>query len=289
MLDLVNVSKNYGKMTVLEDINLSFSEPNGVYGLLGRNGAGKTTMMKMIFNMIVDYRGDINYQGESVRNNASALGQILYVGGPINQNNSLFNGKIKRIFKTFNRLYPEFDYAYAVNLLDSFGILEKNKYKSLSTGNKTLVQNILGLATRVPITIMDEPTNGLDSVNRHKFFQEMMRDYEKHPRMFILSTHLINEVQNYLTHVIMLKDNHIILNEPISTVQEKAFQVGKYNLANKNLIHQESLGTYQLNHYYDQINQAEIDEITQAGGEFSYLDLQTLFNDLMEGSIWNEQ
>lgn len=289
MLNLVNVSKNYGKMLVLEDINLSFKENNGVYGLLGRNGAGKTTMMKMIFNMIIDYRGEINYQGENVKNNSKALSQILYVGGPINQSNTLFNGKIKKLFKTFDQLYSEFDYDYAMDLLDRFGIPQKNKYKSLSTGNKTLVQNILGLATRVPITIMDEPTNGLDSVNRHKFFQEMMRDYEKHPRMFILSTHLINEVENYLTHVIMLKDNHIILDEPISAVQEKAFQVGKYDLGNKNLIHQESLGSYQLNHYYDQISQEEIDEITQAGGEFSYLDLQTLFNDLMEGSVWNEQ
>ena len=191
MLKLKNVTKKYGKQLVLDQININFDNPEGVYGVLGRNGVGKTTLMKIIFNMITNYQGEIEVNGVPAKNNDDILSQIVYVGGEINEYNGFFQGEIKNILKTYNMMYDYFDREYAESMLDSFDIKLKTKFSKLSTGNKTLVQNTLGLATRAPITILDEPTNGLDSVNRQNFFHFMMEDYAEHPRLFMLSTHLI--------------------------------------------------------------------------------------------------
>ena len=283
MLKLIDVEKSYGKELVLYNINLNFENPHGVYGLLGRNGAGKTTMMKMIFNMIQSYQGKIELNGENLKNNSEALSQIIYVGGDIYRNNTLLQGKIKNIFRAYQAMYPHFDLDFAQKMLAHFNLKDKKKFSKLSTGNKTLVQNILGLASRAPITILDEPTNGLDSVNRQVFFRYMMEDYQNHPRMFILSTHLIQEVENYLTDVIMLKDAKILMAETIETIQSKAHRVINYSLPDKNSIRQENLGGLVTQDIYDDLSEEEIQTIIQAGGKVNFLGLQTLFNDLMEG------
>ena len=183
MLKLKNVTKEYGENLVLDRINLNFDNPTGVYGILGRNGVGKTTLMKIIFNMITSYKGDIEMNGENTKNNDGVLKQIVYAGGEVNKHNTLFQGKIKNLLKAYSLMYDSFDREYAEMMLESYGIKLKDKFSKLSTRNNTLVQNTMGLATRAPITILDEPTNGLDSVNRQNFFNFMMEDYAEYPRL----------------------------------------------------------------------------------------------------------
>ncbi|WP_018659856.1 ATP-binding cassette domain-containing protein [Allofustis seminis] len=283
MIKLKDVTKKYGKKVVLDRVNLEFSNPYGIYGLLGRNGVGKTTMMTMIFNMITDYEGIIELNGQNVKNNDEALAQMVYVGGEINSMNFIFQGKINKLIQYYQLMYPTFDATFARKMLNDYKINENEAFKKLSTGNKTLVQNVMGLATRASISIFDEPTNGLDSVNRKKFFDFMMADYEKYPRMIVLSTHLIQEVENYLTDVIMLKDSTVLLDEMIEVIQEKAYRINNYYPENKNIIHQESLGNYNIYDIYDELSDDERQTINKAGGTIEHLDLQTLFNDLMEG------
>lgn len=283
MLKLMDVAKAYGKNQVLYNININFDNRTGVYGLLGRNGVGKTTLMKMIFNMITTYDGQIDYEGQNVKNNAEALKDIVYVGGNVYKSNSLYQGKIKHLFKAYDQMYETFDMTLANQLLSEFDIKDSMKFEKLSTGNKTIVQNILGLATRVEVTILDEPTNGLDSVNRQIFFRHMMEDYDKHPRMFILSTHLIQEVENYLTDVIMLKDAKVLMAEPIEVIQSRSYRVKNYEFTDKKIIHQEKMGGFIVQDIYDILTDDEIQMVTEAGGTVEFLDLQSLFNDLMEG------
>ena len=283
MLKLNDVAKSYGKKMVLYNVNLDFNNRHGVYGLLGRNGVGKTTMMQMIFNMIDKYDGVIEYEGQNVRNNSEALENIVYVGGTVYQNNTLYQGKLKHLLKTYDAMYDSFDLAFAKQLLEEFEIDESSKFHKLSTGNKTIVQNILGLASRVKITILDEPTNGLDSVNRQIFFRHMMEDYEAHPRMFILSTHLIQEIENYLTDVVMLKKSKVLLADPIEDIQAKSHRVKNYHFEDKNVIHEETLGGYTIQDIYDELTEEDMQAVTDAGGSIGFLDLQSLFNNLMEG------
>lgn len=282
MLKLKNITKKYGKQVVLNQININFDNPEGVYGILGRNGVGKTTLMQIIFNMITRYHGEIEVNGKLVKNNDDVLKYIVYVGGEVNQNNGQFQGKIKNLLKTYSLMYDSFDQEYAKSLLDDFGIQLKNQFSKLSTGNKTLVQNTLGLATRAPITILDEPTNGLDSVNRQNFFHYMMEDYAEHPRLFMLSTHLIQEVENYLTDVVILKDSEVLIDETLENIQEKSHLIKNVRLENKHVIKEIAFGSSSEQIIYDELPEEDLLKIKTAGGEIEGLDLQSLFNALVE-------
>lgn len=282
MLKIKNVTKKYGKQLVLNKIDIDFNNPEGVYGVLGRNGVGKTTLMKIIFNMITNYEGEVEVNGESAKDNNDVLKQIVYVGGEVNQYNGLLQGKLNDILKAYSMMYDSFDRAYAESMLTSFDINLKTRFNKLSTGNKTLVQNTLGLAARAPITILDEPTNGLDSVNRQNFFHFMMEDYAEHPRLFMLSTHLIQEVENYLTDVVILKNTEVIVNEPLANIQAKSHLIKNNRLENKQVLKETAFGSSVEQVIFDELSESDIQRIKANGGEVESLDLQSLFNALVE-------
>ena len=282
MLKLKNITKKYGKTLVLDRINLNFDNPEGVYGILGRNGVGKTTLMKIIFNMITSYDGKIEINGEHTKNNDELLKQIVYAGGEVNKHNTLFQGKIKDLLKAYSLMYDSFDQKYAEKMIDSYGIKVKNKFSNLSTGNKTLVQNTLGIATRAPITILDEPTNGLDSVNRQNFFRFMMEDYAEHPRLFMLSTHLIQEVENYLTDIVILKDSEVLIDDTLENIQLKSHLVSNYRFENKHVVSETTFGSSLEQIIYDDLSEEEMIMIKVNGGDMKPLNLQSLFNALVQ-------
>lgn len=284
MLAVEQLTKKYRSKVVLEDIDLQFSNETGIYGLLGRNGVGKTTLLKMISNQSVRYQGRITYDGQSVHENPALEGKIFCAMNFGFKDDFFLQNKLKTILQVMPIVYSTFDVDYAKRLLEDFGLRLKDKYRKLSSGNKTLVLNILALASGCPVTLFDEPTNGLDSVNREKFFKELMANYAKKPRLFILSTHLIQEVQNYLTDVVILKDKQVLLNEPLEDIQEKSYQIiGGETLSDKNVLSTEQLGNQSIQYVFDRLSEEDFEEIQQAGGSVSMMDLQTLFNRLMEG------
>jgi len=282
MLKLKNITKKYGNKLILDEINIDFNNPKGVYGILGRNGVGKTTLMKIIFNMITNYEGEVEVNGELAKNNNKILKDILYVGEEINQYNVLFQGKIIDILKAYDLMYDHFDKEYAESLLEKFDLKVKTKFSKLSTGKQTLVQNTLGLASRATITILDEPTNGLDSVNRQNFFHYMMEDYAEHPRMFLLSTHLIQEVENYLTDVVILKNADVLVKDTLDNIQMKSHIIKNMRLENKNVIKEATFGSSIEQTIYDYLSDQEIQAIKDQGGKVESLDLQSLFNALVD-------
>jgi len=282
MLKLKNITKKYGNKLILDEINIDFNNPKGVYGILERTGDGKTTLMKIIFNMITNYEGEVEVNGELAKNNNKILKDILYVGEEINQYNVLFQGKIIDILKAYDLMYDHFDKEYAESLLEKFDLKVKTKFSKLSTGKQTLVQNTLGLASRATITILDEPTNGLDSVNRQNFFHYMMEDYAEHPRMFLLSTHLIQEVENYLTDVVILKNADVLVKDTLDNIQMKSHIIKNMRLENKNVIKEATFGSSIEQTIYDYLSDQEIQAIKDQGGKVESLDLQSLFNALVD-------
>lgn len=256
MLKLEEITKKYGRKVVLQQINLEFKDQAGVYGLLGRNGVGKTTMMKLINDMIASYDGRVSTSFD--------LAHIVFVTSDVSDYNSVFQGKITKLIRYYENMYPKFDAHYAEELLARFNLDPKLKIKKLSTGNKTLVYNILGLATRETVTVA------------------MLEDYAQHPRLIILSTHLIQEVENYLTHVIMLKETALLVDANIEDVQARAVRLTNADLPNKYILHQRQLGSTTETYLFDTITEEDIREVTGQGGQVGYYDLQTLFNYLVE-------
>lgn len=279
MLELKNICKSYGSSKVLKDINLKI-EMNKVYGLLGRNGVGKTTLLNIISNQISSYGGEVILNGENVFENFRATENIAITkesGFGIN------DIKVKEIFKASKVLYKNWDEEYKEFLIKEFNLNPKKNYRKLSRGNQTIVGLIIGLASRAPLTLFDEPSLGLDAAHRYKFYELLLKDVEKHPRTVIISTHLIDEVTNLFEEVIILKDENTYLKDEVSNLIEKGyFLSGKLDkiqivTKDKNIIHKEDFGATTIMGIFDDLSQKEKDTLKENGVDISNIPLQRLF------------
>ena len=129
---------------------------------------------------------------------------------------TLFSGpnnlKIKHYLKSAAIYYPNWDFDYALRLLDEFKLETKKKISQLSKGQMSMVTILIALASRAPITILDEPAAGLDVVMRERFYQLLLEDFAQTNRTFIVSTHIIEEAASVFERVIILDEGRIIEN-----------------------------------------------------------------------------
>ena len=208
------VCKSYGSKEVLKDLDLTV-EPGHIYGLIGRNGAGKTTLLGILTGQNTMDRGSVTYGGEPVWENQKALDHICF-SRELNSM-SLFgqnNLKVKDYLRAASIYYPHWDQEYAKRLAGEFGVEAKKKICKLSKGQMSMVTIIIALASRAPLTILDEPVAGLDVVARERFYQLLLEDYAGTGRTFIVSTHIIEEAAGVFEKVIILDEGAILEDCP---------------------------------------------------------------------------
>ena len=215
ILKAENVYKSYGKKQVLTGLDLEL-QPGKIYGLIGRNGAGKTTLLGILTAQNTMDSGSVTYGGQPVWENQAALEQICFsrelrptlMSG---QNNL----KIKHYLQTAAIFCPNWDVDYAQRLMKEFELDPKKKIYQLSKGQMSMVTILIALASRAPITILDEPAAGLDVVVRERFYQLLMEDYTQNPdRTFIVSTHIIEEAASVFERVIILDQGRVLEDAP---------------------------------------------------------------------------
>ena len=210
VLQATGLNKSYGKNHVLRDLDLAV-EPGKIYGLIGRNGAGKTTLLGILTGQNTHESGTVTYGGARVWENRKVLGELCFsrelsetmLGG----RNSL---KVRHYLDAAALFLPHWDEAYARRLLEAFSLDPRKKIYALSKGQRSLVTVLIGLASRAPVTILDEPAAGLDVVMRERFYQLLLEDYERTGRTFILSTHIIEEAASVFERVLILDGGRII-------------------------------------------------------------------------------
>lgn len=284
MLELKDINKSYGSTKVLEDLNLKF-DLGKIYGLLGRNGVGKTTLLNIISNQIRSNSGEVLLNGENVFENPKAMDKIAIIK---ESGFGVDEIKVKRIFKSAKILYKNWDEEYKESLVNEFNLNKKKNYSKLSRGNQTIVGLIVGLASRAPITIFDEPSLGLDAANRYKFYELLLKDVEEHPRTVIISTHLIDEVTNLFEEVVILKDKGHYLKDEVTNLMEKAYFLNgrlgnmESSIKNKNIIHKEEFGTSNIIGIFDSLSREEKRNLKAGGIDISPIPLQRLFVFLTE-------
>lgn len=287
MLEIKNLNKSYGKTKVLRDINLDIEE-NKIYGLLGRNGVGKTTLLNLISGQILRNSGDVRLDNEEVFENSKAMEDICLIK---DFQDSIKEKKVKDILALASIMYKNWDREYENYLIKEFNLNIKKKLLKLSTGNQTIVGLIIGLASRSRFTMFDEPTLGLDAAARYKFYNLLLEDYEKHPRTVIISTHLIDEVANLFEEVIILSDERVTLKDEVNALKERSyFLSGNGDLINlvikdKRVIHREEFGSTKIVGIYDDLSGEEIKNIKDNNIEISNIPLQKLFIYLTENII----
>lgn len=216
-----HVTKRYRRHTVIDEVSFNLA-PAKIYGLLGRNGAGKSTLLNIITNRIFPTSGMVAMGPQNVNNNDEELGKIYLMS---ESNMYPKTTRVKRMLSDADRFYGKFDFANARRMLGQFGINEKDCFSNLSTGQKTAVKITIALNVNAQYVLLDEPTLGLDVNYRETFYRELLRTYSEKPRTFVLSTHLISEVQQLVEDVLILHEGKIIVNEPVEELLGRAFLV----------------------------------------------------------------
>lgn len=210
VLSAQGLCKRYGILNALDHVALTL-EPGHIYGLIGRNGAGKTTLLAALTAQLPPDSGSVTYGGAPVWENEAVLGELCFsreLGGTLGGvNNAL---KVKEYLKAGRLFYPHWDEAYAQKLVKQFGLDPKKKINALSKGMASMLTIVLALASRAPITFMDEPVAGLDVVAREDFYRLLLDDYAETGRTFVVSTHILEEAANVFEKVLIMKEGHLI-------------------------------------------------------------------------------
>ena len=219
MIELQQVTKRYGQAAVLKNITLSIDEP-GIYCLLGRNGAGKTTLLKSIagYQNITD--GCIKVDGKEITTSTLDTG-VSY----IEIFAKLFNLPVRKQLNIASEVNPDYDYDFASEMMERFELDGKKKFNHLSLGMKTMVSTIICLASSKDVILLDEPVLGFDAIMRVEFYGMLTESFKKHPRIIIVSTHIIEEIAKTIEKLIIIDRGSIRFFDTLQSVEAKAFSV----------------------------------------------------------------
>lgn len=212
----------YGPVAALD--GLTFTLPGGrVYGLLGRNGAGKTSLLSVLAGFRRASAGSVRIGGEPVFEN----GQVTRGVCLISETGYLGDGgdRVGDALDTARALRPAWDQEYAAALLDRFGIGRRAKIRELSRGKQSALGITVGLAARAPITMLDESYLGMDAPSRQAFIDELLADVTARPRTVILSTHLVEEMGRLFEEVLIIDAGKLILREDADTLRSRGAAV----------------------------------------------------------------
>ncbi|MGO4529052.1 ATP-binding cassette domain-containing protein [Paenibacillus sp. 2TAF8] len=219
MIQMEQVCYSYQKNRppILNNVTLHESEP--VIGAIwGRNGAGKTTLMSLLAGHNRPDSGTIQIMGQNPYNNLSAQGHLCY----IQENHPLGkNWTMDDLVKIGSHFHSRWNQRLGTRLIDVFELPAKQKISKFSKGMKTAAQIILGLCSNASVTIMDEPTNGLDAEKRKLFYEALLETYEDNPRLILISTHHIEEVQPLCETLIVVHQGNVLYHHSMEEIRER--------------------------------------------------------------------
>lgn len=266
-IEVNNLSKSYKSTKALDHVSFTLSEPK-IYGLLGRNGAGKTTFMEILSGHILASDGEILIDGENPFDNQRLTESICLVKEGDNFKRDL---KVKNVLRIYAYFYPTWDQELADELIKEYNLNLNAKVKALSKGMASALGIIVGLASKAPITIFDEPYIGLDAAARKKFYDILLEEYEAEKRTIIFSTHLIDEVSLMFEEVLILQDGKLIMQEEADTLRDQAYAVSgqvedvEQFIADKEVIQSKQLAGMMTAYVYGHIEQATSAGLTAEG------------------------
>ena len=214
VLEIKNLNKSYGKKQALTDVNLNLERAR-IVGLLGPNGSGKTTMIKLINGLLTANSGSITVDGNKIGKDSriavSYLPDKTYLPDWI---------KVNDIIKMFSDFYENFDPAKAMDMLSKLNINGNERLKTLSKGTKEKVQLILVMSRNAKLYLLDEPIGGVDPAARDYILNTIITTYNPDASV-VISTHLISDIERVLDEAIFINNGHIVLHDTVDNIREK--------------------------------------------------------------------
>jgi ABC-2 type transport system ATP-binding protein len=222
ILQIKNVSKSFGKKNVLKDFSLDLKQGK-VHGLLGKNGEGKTTLIRMVMGILPPDEGVILYKGKRIRfNSTSYKKEVGYIA-----EDSIFFGwmKVKDLLSFNASFYPKWNKKRSDDLLKRLSLDKNIRINSLSRGMKLKLGLVIAICAEPELLILDDPTSGLDVPTRHDFIEEIIREIVDTGTTILFSSHQVHEVEGIIDYLSILHNNTLILDDKFRTVKERAKKV----------------------------------------------------------------
>lgn len=283
-VDVQGLTVRYGAVTAIDDMSFSLSG-NKIYGLLGRNGSGKTSLM----SALAGFRrpiGSVRIDGEPVFENAGVVRDVCLVRHAPDAADK--GDRVAEVLK-FGKMWRDtWDDTYAHELAELFKIPLKTKVGELSLGGRSALGVVIGLAGRSPLTMLDESHLGMDTPTRYAFYDALLNDFMRQPRTIIISTHLIEELASLLEEVLIIDNGRLVLQEEADVLRSRGTEVtGTADdvdafTAGLTVLSEKSLGRTKSAMVYGALDDAALIRARQLGLELGPIALQDLFVHLTE-------
>lgn len=213
ILQCTNLCKNYGKKQALNNLNLSLTKGK-IIGLLGPNGSGKTTFIKILNGLLTPTSGEAVIDGNGIGIESKKI--VSYLPDCVSLPEWM---KINELVNFYKNFYEDFNSEKAYIMLENLKIDPDDKFKTLSKGNKEKVQLILVMSREAKLYLLDEPMGGVDPATRDYILNTIISNYSENSTV-IISTHLIADVEKILDEVLFINNGEIVIQDTVDNIRD---------------------------------------------------------------------
>lgn len=213
ILQCTDLCKSYGKKQALNNLNLSLTKGK-IIGLLGPNGSGKTTFIKILNGLLTPTSGEAAIDGKNIGIESKKI--VSYLPDCVSLPEWM---KINELVNFYKNFYEDFNSEKAYIMLENLKIDPDDKFKTLSKGNKEKVQLILVMSREAKLYLLDEPMGGVDPATRDYILNTIISNYSENSTV-IISTHLIADVEKILDEVLFINNGEIVIQDTVDNIRD---------------------------------------------------------------------
>lgn len=221
LIEVIRLKKEMNQLPVLEEVSFSL-ERGTITGLIGRNGTGKTTLLRLMMGILLPDQGDVRYEGESIYAHPEKKNHLVFL--PENKL-TLQNYSANQIARLYKMFYPHFDQSYLDRKIAQFNLPANRRIRQFSKGMKALFSLILAFATRADVILLDEPTDGLDAVIKRQWYELLVDEVAERQHTVLISSHRLDELESVCDTVMILKNGRIDTNSDLNTLKTNYYKL----------------------------------------------------------------
>ena len=214
LLEIKNLNKSFDNKEILKDINITISTGR-IVGLLGKNGVGKSTLIKLINDLLTPTSGEILIKGNKIGVETKKI--ISYLPERTYLNKQM---KVSEVISYFEDFYTDFDSNKAKKLLKDLDLDINQKLSKMSKGMQEKVQLVLVMSRNADLYVLDEPLGGVDPATRDYILDTILSNFNENASV-IISTHLISDIEKILDEVVFIDKGQIVLQSDADKLRNK--------------------------------------------------------------------